>query len=222
MEQERTRAIREAAIRLFLRQGYARTQISHIAKETGVSVGTIYNEFVSKEALLRYILKCTISPEVLDRKLIKPIAKDLFPDLEQELIGALEQMADTLAENLTRAGWDYSFRDLLSDTFDRLSRHAAACLFIEKNPQAYPVLAAYYRQYREIFFTTMAAYLQAFQTCGQLRPMESPELTATLIIELLSWWAMDVRYISFETRDIPPEQAKKVCLDNLMAAYAAE
>lgn len=42
----------------------------------------------------------------------------------------------------------------------------------------------------------------------------------SVVVELLSWWAMDVRCTSFETRDIPPEQAKAVCLDNLMAAYA--
>lgn len=220
MEQERTRTIREAAIRLFLRHGYARTQISHIAQAAGVSVGTIYNEFSGKEALLQYLLKGAISPEFLERDLPCPITSDLFPGLEKELIGVLEQMADTLTENLSRAGWGYSFQTLLSDTFDRLSRHAAACLFIEKNPLEYPALTAYYRRYREMFFTTMTAYLKAFQTCGQLRPMESPELTATLVIELLSWWAMDVRYTSFETRDIPQEQAKAVCLDNLMAAYA--
>lgn len=131
MKQECTRGIREAVIRLFLWQGYARTQISHIAQAAGVSVGTIYNEFAGKEALLHYLLKGPLSPESLNRDLPRPITSHLFPGLEKELIGALEQMADTLTENL--AEWGCSFQSLLSDTFDRLSRHAAACLFIEKD-----------------------------------------------------------------------------------------
>ena len=54
---------------------------------------------------------------------------------------------------------------------------------------------------------------------GEIRPLRHTELTATLIIEPLSWWAMDVRYASFETREIPRELAEEVCLDNLIPAY---
>jgi len=46
---ERIHAIIEAATLLFLRQGYSKTQISHIAKAVGVSVGTIYHDFVGKK-----------------------------------------------------------------------------------------------------------------------------------------------------------------------------
>ena len=48
MMERRIDIIRREATKLFLRQGYAKTQISHIAKAAAVSVGTIYHDFVGK------------------------------------------------------------------------------------------------------------------------------------------------------------------------------
>lgn len=222
MSTSRIRTIHDAAVRLFLRQGYAQTQISHIAREAGVSVGTVYHDFAGKQELLHFILQCAVEPEFMARDFQRPIADNLFPGLDSRLIRALEETADAFVGNLSRAGWGYSFQNLLSDTFDLLARCGVGCLFIEKNPLVFPALTAYYRHYRENFFATMTEYLRKLQECGQLRTLEDPELTAVLILEQLSWWAMDVRWTAFETRDIPPERAKAVCLDNLLAAYARD
>ena len=44
-------AIEEAALRLFIRQGYFGTSIRDIASEAGISIGNIYNYYPNKEAL---------------------------------------------------------------------------------------------------------------------------------------------------------------------------
>jgi AcrR family transcriptional regulator len=44
-------AIEEAALRLFIRQGYFGTSIRDIAREAGISIGNIYNYYPNKEAL---------------------------------------------------------------------------------------------------------------------------------------------------------------------------
>ena len=67
----------------------------------------------------------------------------------------------------------------------------------------------------------MGLYVERFMQNGTVRPLENPELSTMLIIEILSWWAMDMRYVSFETYDIPLALAKKACLDNIMTAYAS-
>jgi AcrR family transcriptional regulator len=52
-KKERTRqALYEAATRLFLARGYARTTVAEIAAEAGVSVKTLFNHFAGKEDLL--------------------------------------------------------------------------------------------------------------------------------------------------------------------------
>lgn len=65
----------------------------------------------------------------------------------------------------------------------------------------------------------MTSYIQAFIANGTVRHIDDVELTTLLIIEILTWWAMDMRYTTFETSDVSPETAKKVCMDNILSAY---
>lgn len=48
------------------------------------------------------------------------------------MIRALEGTADAFVGNISRAGWGYSFQNLLSDTFALLARCGVGCLFIGK------------------------------------------------------------------------------------------
>ena len=218
---QRIKAIAAAATRLFLRQGYSKTQISHIAKVVGVSVGTIYLEFSGKQEILHFILQCVLDPGFADQKLETPIANERFSGLKDEITATFEQTAASFAKHLEEDTDDYSFAALLSDTFDLLSRYAVGCLFIEKNQFDFPALAMDYKRYRKRFFETMRLYVERFIQNGTVRPLENPEISTILIIEILSWWAMDMRYVSFETYDIPLALAKKTCLDNIMTAYAS-
>lgn len=216
---QRIQAIADAAARLFLQQGYAKTQISHIAKAVGVSVGTIYLDFAGKKEILHYILKCTADPSFAERELARPITDELFSGLEGEIIALFEQSADDFAAHLENGMAGYDFETLVSDAFDMLSRYAVGCLFLEKNQLDFPNLARPYLSYRRRFLDTMTRYIRAFIDQGTVRPLEHPELSTTLIVELLSWWAMDIRYTAFETQDISADLAKQVCMDNLAAAY---
>ncbi|MCB0876717.1 MAG: TetR/AcrR family transcriptional regulator [Solirubrobacterales bacterium] len=49
---DKRRAILEAAIRVFARQGYHATRVSDIADEAGVAYGLVYHYFRSKEAVM--------------------------------------------------------------------------------------------------------------------------------------------------------------------------
>lgn len=216
---QRIDAIVEAATSLFLRQGYSKTQISHIAKAVGVSVGTIYHDFVGKKEIMQYILKTTIQPDFSRRNIETPISGDNFEGLEQDIVDTLEKSAAEFKRPLTQELAGYSFEALISDAFDMLSRYAAGCLFIEKNQYDFKFLAGHYKAYRSNFIDAMAEYLRAFIENGTVRRVEDVELTTVLIVEILSWWAMDIRYTSFEISHIPVESAKKVCMDNIISAY---
>lgn len=216
---QRIKAIADAATRLFLQQGYAKTQISHIAKAVGVSVGTIYLDFTGKKEIMHFILKCTIDPAFLEREFEQPITDDLFVGLESEIISLFEKSENDFAAHLQNGMADYDFETLISDAFDMLARYAAGCLFIEKNQFDFKNLAEPYLVYRKQFLDTMARYISAFIEQGTVRPLEHLELSTTLIVEILSWWAMDIRYTSFETADISMDLAKQICMDNIIAAY---
>lgn len=49
--------IRTAAVRVFARDGFDRSNVRSVAEEAGIAVGSIYNHFESKDALLISIFK---------------------------------------------------------------------------------------------------------------------------------------------------------------------
>ena len=218
---DRIKSITDAAACLFLQPGYPKTQISHIAKAVGVSVGTIYLDFTGKKEIMHFVLKCTIDPAFINRNFERPVTDDLFDGLEKDIVAVFEKTGNDFAKHLENNAAAYDLETLVSDAFDLLAKYAVGCLFIEKNQFDFKFLADNYRVYRKKFFETMKQYLAAFIESGKVRPLEQIELSTMLIIEILSWWAMDIRYTSFETQDISPELAKKVCIDNILSAYKA-
>lgn len=216
---ERIKAIADAATCLFLQQGYSKTQISHIAKAVGVSVGTIYLDFTGKKEIMHFILKCTLEPDFINRDFDRPITDDLFAGLENDIVAMFEKTGNDFARYLTDHAENYTLEALVSDAFDMLSQYAVGCLFIEKNQFDFKFLAEHYKKYRKKFLETMTQYMAAFIERGIVRPLEHLELSTTMIIEILSWWAMDIHYTSFETQNISPGIAKELCLDNIVAAY---
>lgn len=216
---DRIKAIADAATILFLQQGYSKTQISHIAKVVGVSVGTIYLDFTGKKEIMHFILKCTIDPDFINQNFERPITDDLFIGLEKDIVAVFEETGNEFAKHLVNNAADYDLEALVSDTFDLLSKYAVGCLFIEKNHFDFKYLAGHYKTFRQKFLETMTQYIKLFIESGKVRPLEHITLSTTLIIEILSWWAMDMRYTSFQTQEIPSPLAKKVCIDNIITAY---
>lgn len=216
---DRIKEIADAATMLFIQQGYTKTQISHIAKAVGVSVGTIYLSFAGKKEILHYILKCTIDPEYGEQEFERPIKDTQFEGIEVEIVDMLQKINRDFASHLENEAKDYTLEEMISDAFDILYRYSAGCLFIEKNSFDFPDLAQHYRECRSDFLAAMKQYFEIFVKKGIVREPENLDLSITLIIEILSWWAMDRRFTSFELCDVSEELAKRVCMDNIITAY---
>ena len=60
----------------------------------------------------------------------------------------------------------------------------------------------------------MESYIKGFIEKGEVRQVEDVALTTTLIVELLTWWTMDRKYIPYTENDVSDQMAKAVCLDN--------
>ena len=130
---DRIKSITDAAACLFLQQGYSKTQISHIAKAVGVSVGTIYLDFTGKKEIMHFVLKCTIDPAFINRNFERPVTDDLFDGLEKDIVAVFEKTGNDFAKHLENNAADYDLETLVSDAFDLLAKYAVGCLFIEKN-----------------------------------------------------------------------------------------
>jgi AcrR family transcriptional regulator len=90
---EKQEKIVESAIQLFAEKGYANTSTAEIAKASGVSEGTIFKHYGTKDKLLLSV--------------ILPFISELFPYMAQELI------KKTLPENTTT--FEQFLRSLIKD-----------------------------------------------------------------------------------------------------------
>lgn len=58
----RPQEILDAALELFVQQGFAATKVSQIARKAGVTPGTLYVYYKNKEAILQEVVMKTINP----------------------------------------------------------------------------------------------------------------------------------------------------------------
>jgi AcrR family transcriptional regulator len=93
-EVERRAQIVQAAVTLFAAQGYARTTTADIAREAGISEGTIYRYFASKQELLFSFIESTaLAPlrsalaapadDVGDEEMLRRLLEERFTLTEQ-------------------------------------------------------------------------------------------------------------------------------------------
>jgi TetR/AcrR family transcriptional repressor of mexJK operon len=95
-------AIEQAALTLFLRDGYDRTSVDAIAAEAGVSKRTVYSHFGDKENLLRATFR-DVRDELRDR--IRDIIDQTMTgaDAESALLACVRQIAVVTARSPDRA-----------------------------------------------------------------------------------------------------------------------
>lgn len=220
MTDERFYKIFDVASRMFIQQGYARTQMNHIAKAAGIAVGSMYNLFESKEAVYGFVLKCIIAPEYMESSFSIPVKEKDFDGLEVEIISAFESNSKEFDKHQGEVAIGYDFESMISDAFDIVSKYARGCLIFEHNIKDHEELVEHYRQFRSHFFTGVYEYLRLFEEHGTIRKIEDLNLAARFVIESISWWTMNLPYLSFDVQEeISAETAKKVVMDALIHAY---
>jgi|SRR5208283_2797252 len=94
-KQERERRIVKAAERLFARKGYAEVAMEDVAARAGLAVGTIYNYFPSKSALLLAIVRSE-TESLLAR------ARKIIDDPPNDPVAAVSAFTEIFLEDVTR------------------------------------------------------------------------------------------------------------------------
>jgi len=147
----RRRQILEAARRVFARRGFEGARISEVAKEAGVSEGTIYNYFRSKEDLLVHI------PEHFAAPALEPLRR-ASPASPGELESLLTQAATSIVHTMSRNA------DFLR-------------VFVTALPTLTPRAKERYMQFLPL---PTAEVLEQFLRAGQERGFIRPDLNAAI------------------------------------------
>lgn len=193
---EKKQQILNAAAELFTSNGYERTNLEHVAIEAGVSKQTIYNNFPSKEALLRECIQsrceeARITKEGLDFQLPP----------EQFLTMFAQRFIGTLTEGQPLA----MYRLVLTES----TRHPEVGLsFYETGPQ--PIME------------TLTEYLEKAAQRGELH-VEEAKMASAQFLFMIKGFAMDTALMSLPEGTVPYTKAEYVkhCCDSFLRAYQA-
>lgn len=117
---EKTAAILDGAMQVFLEQGYAGTTMDKVALAAGVSKPTVYNHFQDKEALFNAL----IEKLVLEKEWAKCSLDPQNPSSEPPNI-VLKRIANEVLDNCTNSSEQMTFIRLVmgeSGRFPKLSK----------------------------------------------------------------------------------------------------
>lgn len=220
MPEVRLKKVFDVSSRLFITQGFSRTQMEQIAREVGISIGSMYDLFASKRVILDFLIQCTIQPGFIELDLKLPLDVAQLNGLDAQVREAFEDITQRFEAPLDNNCEGYSYEKMLSDAFDVLSTYGTGCLLLESNPEVFDSLFDYYARYRRRFYNAVEQFVHAFRARGMLRLRPEAQQAARFIVDSLYWWAMQIHYDIFGSDEtISPAAAKEICIDALLHTY---
>lgn len=220
-DSEKLKKVSESAGYLFIRPGYAETKMKTIAEQAHLSVGTLYNLFESKEALLDFVFFYNLDPEIIYKDFHLPIKKVKEKDLFSRFSESYQIITRDFEQKfIARNETTHTFKELLNDLFNIMESYGQYFLIIEKNPQLNEQLLKLHTKYRKTLFENVHQFLIKSIESGTVRPLNYPSYDARLIIDTFMWWCGHKRYDSFEIETNYSSQiTRKVVITALLTAY---
>ncbi len=213
------------ATRVFIEQGYRRTQIADVAEALGVAKGTVYLYVESKEALFYAALRYADRKAPLASEIDLPVGADDSELLRSELRAALaaEAIPPALARALDRSRVTDAraeLEEIVRELYATASRHRTAIELIDRCGADHPELAAtFYEEGRFTQLELLVRYLESRIRKGKLAPVPDPTVAARLIIETIATWAVHIHWDP-APQPIEPEAAEETVVQLVVRAIA--
>jgi AcrR family transcriptional regulator len=217
----------DAATRIFIEQGYARTQMADVAAALGVAKGTLYLYVDSKEALFDLVARNADAPRPFEGTPALPVRtpnpgatvryvrerlaqRQVPPTLAKALSGA--RVADVRAE----------LEGIVRELYDTLGRNRRGIKLLDRSARDYPELAAlWFEGARGGLITLLTQYLEDRTRRKLLRPLPDPAVTARLLIETCVFWAVH-RHWDAHPQAVEDAVAKDTVVRFVVAALAKD
>ena len=191
---KRLRELVEAALGVFCRQGYERSQVADVAKVMGVAVGTIYLYVAGKEALFDLVVRHTASADSawLDDIEIPVPTPAIGSTVEflQEVFGREGQWPHLKAALRTRRTADIraELDGVVREQYQLMARHRRGLVLLRRSALEFPGLAdVFVLGLRQRRLAGLAQYLDSRIRAGQIRPLASVAATAAVLTQTIAW-----------------------------------
>ena len=193
---DRLEQLVDAATRVFIEQGYAKTQMADVATALGVAKGTVYLYVESKEALFDLVARYADAPRPFAKKPPLPVrtpkAGATIRYVRERV--AQGQVPPTLARALaqTRAtDVRAEFEAIVRELYDTLAANRWGIKLLDRSAQDFPELAAvWFEGARGGLITLLTQYLDERVRRRVFWTVPDTTVAARLIIETATFWAV--------------------------------
>jgi AcrR family transcriptional regulator len=224
--EERLQELLACATRVFIEQGYRRTQISDVAEAMGVAKGTVYLSVESKEALFYAALLFADRPVPLVAEIELPlrapapeaVGEELRRQLEEEAVpGALERALRRRRSDDPRGELEGIVREL----YAAAHRHRTAIKLIDRCGRDHPELAKlFYGGGRFAQLDALVRYLEQRIRAGRLPELPDVAVAARFVIEAVATWAVHIHWDP-SPQPISPQAAEETLVRIVVRGLAA-
>ncbi|MFN8543730.1 MAG: TetR/AcrR family transcriptional regulator [Candidatus Binatia bacterium] len=217
----------ECATRVFIEEGYRRTQMADVAKAMGVAKGTLYAHVESKEALFDLVTRCADGDEWRS-------APPSFPVRTPKPGATLRYVRTRLAQNRVipalanarahKPGTNApeELEAIVRELYAQLARNRCGIKLLDRSARDYPELAAlWFEGARGGLLAQLSSYLEARIEQGALRSVPNVKAAARLILETTVYWAVH-RHWDSRPDPIPDDVACDTVVQFVVRALAKE
>ncbi|MFW6366536.1 MAG: helix-turn-helix domain-containing protein [Spirochaetota bacterium] len=212
---KRLNGIIDAAFRVFHLRGYKLAQMNDVARELSVSVGSLYGMVKGKKALFDLCLMESFVDNYPDTSLPLPVEEIDHGRLLDEIIGPkVTGIVDGLAEYCETMP---PLEELVGVLFDSVDSRWRG-IRLENCAVEWPILDDFYYTFRKRTYDIVTDYMEKAVTAGLVRPLRNIPMSARLLIENISYYAMHRRYDLF-LHDMDISEARELTIDAMVHAF---
>lgn len=216
-----------AATRVFIAQGYRRTQMADVAQALGIAKGTLYLYVESKEALFDLACRFADTPPApadappFPIRTPKPGSTLRYVREELQKQQALPKLVEAVArKRVTDVRTE--LEGIFSELYDRLAANRRRIKLIDSSAWDYPELAAlWFEGARGGFVSFFARYLDVRAAKGHLAPLPDLAAAARFALETTAFWAVH-RHFDPRPESVTEEVARESAIFFVVRALSKE
>lgn len=191
---KRMRSLIEAALTVFCRQGFERSQVADVAKAMGVAVGTVYLYVESKEALFDLVVRFTSEDDPAWLESVEVPVPTPAPGSTVEFLRGVFTKAEewpvlTAALQRERAEDPRAELDgVLREQYRLMRRHRHGLLLLMRSALEFPGLSeVFIHGLRKTLLAQLVRYIEARVRAGQFRAPANTFATAATLTQAIAW-----------------------------------
>lgn len=224
---DRIEELVRCAARVFVEQGYHRTQMADVAQALGVAKGTLYLYVESKEALFDLVARYADAPVPFADPPALPVATPRAGRTLRHVRERVEssRVPKTLEQALARRSTPDGRAELegiVRELYATLEANRVGIKLLDSSARDMPELAAlWFSGARSGLVDLLTQYFTARIRQKRFKPQPDPAATARLVLETLVFWAVH-RHWDPSPQPVDETLARETAVKFVVDALVAE